>query len=610
MITVGVSAWFHDAAAAVVVDGKLVAAAAEERFSRQKHDPAFPQHAVTRCLSQVGLSMDDVDRVMFYEEPHTKFTRVLASTVAGFPLSIRPFVGAMKEWIGGKLFARNEISRILDIHPRRIGFANHHQSHAAHALLTSPYEDAAVLCVDAVGEWACTSIWNLNRQDTNPTPLDVIDYPHSLGLVFASFTAWLGLTPNSDEASTMALAAFGTPKFEEEIRQIVRLSGDGLYEVDQSYFDFLSNKLPVSGKFLDRFGPPAERGRLNAFDCFSGADPARSPTVPDALQHYADVAASIQKVTEDTLLGLARRAHEQTGSKRLCLAGGVALNCVAVARLVAEGPFESVYVPPDPGDAGGAVGAALLGARALGDQVPIHAGFSTPYLGTDCNMSGFVDMIGAITPHTWTETASNIPAERHPVGVDVVEISDEQALCDRVVDLLQSGARVGWVQGRFEGGPRALGNRSLLFDPRSLDTARETSKRIKLRAPYRPYAFSVAESGAAGVLEGDLTRSPELLRRMQTIAKVREDAVDSVRGAVHVDGTTRPQICTEQDNPRFHRLLQTWGQATGSPCLLNTSLNERGIPMVASPVEALAMFTRTDMDALVVDHAVIVKRWS
>lgn len=607
MNVLGLSAHFHDATASLVIDGRIQAAAAEERFSRQKHDSNLPHHATAFCLEHAGIQAGDLDAIVFYEQPSVKFTRVLASTLGAFPRSRGSFVGAMKGWLTQKLFIRNEISRALDIHPRTVHFVPHHTSHASHAFLTSPFEEAAILCVDAVGEWVCTSI-SRGRRGQAVEQLETFEYPHSLGLLYAAFTGFLGLRPNSEECSTMALAAFGKPTRVAEMKELLRLHDDGTYELATGYFDFLATSgHPFTSRLTAAFGEPAEAGLLaEHFDAFT------TPTAPapERVQRYADIAASVQVVLEEALLGLARRARAKTGCENLCFAGGVALNCVANRRLQREAPFERLFIPHDPGDGGAANGAALGWASDQGQAISPGAGADTPYLGRAYDPGPVLDMIGRLDDEIWERTGPGSTATRVPAAVEVERFDgDDEGLYTRVADLLQDGCIVGWVSGRFENGPRALGNRSLLADPASLDTARRMSRRVKLRAPFRPYSFAVSTEDSERALSLTDADDPSTLRWMQMVADVHPDAREALRAGLHVDGTTRPQVCRAEDNPRFHALLQTFGQARGIGAILNTSLNERGSPMVASPTEALAMFARTDMDALALDGAIIRKRW-
>lgn len=599
MNVLGLSAHFHDAAAALIVDGQLVAAAAEERFSRLRHDASFPKHAARFCLEQAGLTAHDLDSVVFYEEPHQKFTRVLATTLGGFPRTLGPFVGAMKGWLSHKLFVRGGISKALDVHPDLVHMVPHHLSHAAAAFAAAGVDEAAVLVVDAVGEWACTTLGRARRGE-GVTVSETVDYPHSIGLFYAAMTAFLGFRPNADECTTMALAAFGRPVRRDAVAKVLRLEADGAYSLDAGYFDFLqSGERLFTPRFRALFGPPAPEGCFRDLDAMAGG-----PLSPEA-QAYADLAASVQAHLEDAVLGLARRLHARTPCDTLVFAGGVALNCVANGRLAAEGPFARVVVPLDPGDGGGAVGAALLGADPRFERA--SSASATPFLGAPARGDLLDDMLPHLEAHAWHGGAGTL-ATRSPRAVRWQRHDGDAPLLDDVVGRLVAGQAVGWVQGRFELGPRALGARSLLLAPGRVDRARHVSKTIKRRASLRPYALSCTAEARDAVFAAP--PAPSLERWMQTAAPLRPDALEGLRAGAHVDGTTRPQVVHAAELPRFHALLQAFGAATGGPAaLLNTSLNERGEPIVGSAVEALALLARTDLDALVVDDLVIWKEW-
>lgn len=610
----GISAHYHDASAALVVGGTVVAAAAEERFTRLKHDASFPERAVRFCLTQGGLAADDLDAIVFYEEPPVKFTRVMATTLADFPAGHGHFSAAMKRWLGGALWTRNEISAALDVHPDKVESVAHHESHAAFAYHGSPFEEAAVVTVDGVGEWACTSI-GVGSARHGVSLLETSAYPNSLGLVYSAFTAFLGFRPNDGEASTMALAAFGRPRYADEVRRLVQLHPDGRYSVDASAFNFLSagGENLFAPSFTRLFGAARDARAPLPFDCLAG--PGGTP-VSEADQRWADIAASVQIVIEEAVVGLAARAHRLTGSRNLCFGGGVALNAVANTRLVEHPLFEHVFIPPDPGDGGSAVGAALLAyhrrkqaARAL--PTPAGPGArtrTTPYLGAAAGDSApFVRLVEALDPAAWS--GYRLPgASAPPPGELATETApDEEALVRSVAAELAAGRIVGWFQGRFELGPRALGNRSILVDPANLGEVRRLSATVKQRASYRPYALSIRDEDLEQVFAFEGRATPDCARWMQMVKRVRLSALPRVRGAVHVDLTTRLQACSARDNPRFHRLLSACGELTGLGALLNTSFNESGYPMVATAEEALLMFARSDMDTLVIDDVVVRK---
>ncbi len=600
MNVLGLSAHFHDASAALIVDGRLVAAIAEERFSRIRHDAAFPRHAAAFCLKQAGITAEELDAVVFYEEPHQKFTRVMATTLGGFPRTLGPFVRAMKGWLSHKLFVRGGISRELDVHPDVVQMVPHHLSHAAYAFEASGCDEAAILVVDAVGEWASTSLGRAKRGQGIEI-IETHDYPNSLGLFYAAMTAFFGFEPNADECTTMALAAFGKPNRVEDLQAVLRLESDGTYSLDPTHFDFLAGSGRIfTPRFLRAFGEPARPG------LFAGLDAMAVTSLTPEQQRYADMAASVQALTEAAVVGLARRLAARVTLPDLCISGGVALNCVANGRLAAEAIFARVHCPPDPGDGGGSVGAAILGAQPTFGR-PI-GGLETPYVGAPTGLDAVEATMAHIDNDAWHRVGPGAPATRNPSRVRFERHGSEASLMSDCVRRLSDGQIVGWVQGRGELGPRALGARSLLLDPSRVDRARAMSSGVKRRAALRPYALSVADAH-----RGRVFASPPhepLERWMQTAAPIRTDALTGLRAGAHIDGTTRPQVLRRTDNPRFHSLLTAFGDATGRPAaLLNTSLNERGEPIAGTALDALAMFARTDMDALVVDELVIWKEW-
>ncbi|WP_316235411.1 MULTISPECIES: carbamoyltransferase [unclassified Bradyrhizobium] len=596
----GISAFFHDSSAALIVEGKLVAAAAEERFTRLKHDSNFPTRAIAFCLEQGDLSAHELDAVVFYEEPHTKFTRVLVSILASFPHSAGAFVGAAKGWLKKYLWTLNAISRELDIDPRKVRMIPHHLSHAAQSFAPSPFERAAILTLDAVGEWVCTAISVGDR--SSPVPLRTCEtqsYPHSLGLLYAAFTGFLGFRPNDAEASTMALAAFGTPRFRDELQSVISLDEEGRYAIDPYMFDFLQPDLRVlTPQFRKMFGEPRPFGQPWPFDAMADAD----QEVSAEDQKYADIAASLQEATEDALLKLARRAQRLTGARKLCLAGGVALNACAVGRIIRESGFEDVFVPPDPGDGGAAIGAAWVEhARLCGraDSVAI-----SPYLGLADPTEPGADFVGQLDLSEWVPGVAG--ASGMPVRIETHSYKDMHQLAERVAEDLLAGRIVGWCQGRFELGPRALGARSILADPSDLGTAHRLSREVKRRQSFRPYALSVREEDASRLFE-DARPDSYPARWMLMVEPVRKDVLPLVRAGVHRDGTTRPQICTRDDNPGFHALLNAIARKRGLGALLNTSLNEPGYPIAATGQEALLIFARTSMDTIAINNIVIRK---
>jgi carbamoyltransferase len=560
MRVLGISCYYHDAAAALVEDGHLIAAAEEERFTRRKHDAAFPIGAIEFCLRKAGISASELDRVVFYEKPFLRLERLLVSALRTFPRSRRVFQEAMIAWLGDKIWVRHQIEDRLGVPASRIFFAEHHTSHAASAFLVSPYENAAILTADGVGEWATTTIAVGCGSDIRT--VEEIRFPHSLGLLYSAFTAFLGFEVNDGEYKVMGLAPYGQPRYVDKVRKLIRFDHDGTFELDLDYFAFqCSTYRTFSRKFVALFGEPRRAGE-------------------DWLP-YADLAASVQAVTEEAMLGLARRARERTGLNRLCLAGGVALNSVANARLLRDAGFEEIYIQPASGDSGGALGAALLGSERR-DFVMEHASWGGDY----------------------PQTPSVLRAE----GVPFVELDNEQRLLERVVDLLTQGRVLGWFQGRFEWGPRSLGNRSILADPRRADMKERVNSAVKFREPFRPFAPSVTEdcAGAWFGLERAAEHYPA--RFMLYVVPVREERRAAIPAVTHVDGSARVQVVHRDANPRYHQLLETFAAATGAPVLLNTSFNVRGEPIVASPADAMRTWRASSLDAVVFDNCIVEKR--
>ena len=597
----GISAFFHDASAALVRNGVIVAAAAEERFTRLKHDANFPALAARFCLEQGGLSAENLHAVVFYEQPWVKFTRVLTSLLAGFPASRRMFVSNIKEWLADKLWIQLTIARELGVDPKVVRFVQHHDAHQAQAFLCSPFEEAAVLTIDAVGEWTCTSIGHGSRhREPFLTTADRLTYPHSLGLAYSAFTAFLGFRPNDSEASTMALAAFGRPRFADQVRQIIRVDADGLYQIDGRFFDFMAADAGLfTSDFVRLFGEPRDFHHALPFDALEDHFSSRLVSADDA--RFADIAASVQRVLEEAVLALAKRARRLGGASDLCFAGGVALNAVVNTKLLEESGFDRVFIPPDPGDGGAAVGAALLESSRLMHRCP--PGAISPFIGASCDKERTAALIACLgAPADWAShtTRGAVPRQGE---IGVAAYDDFSRLADDIADEILDGLIIGWMQGRFEQGPRALGNRSILVHPGKIASVRRLSRAVKHRASFRPYALAICEEDAPAILE-IASPIPQCARWMQMVTRVRHAAKDHIRCAMHCDGTTRVQVCSSADNPLFHRLLLALRKRAGLGAVLNTSFNESGYPIVSTPAEALLMFARTDMDTLVIDGLV------
>ena len=585
----GISAYYHDSAAALIVDGKIVAAAQEERFSRKKNDAAFPARAVEFCLAEAGLSVSQIDYVGYYEKPLLKFGRLLEMYVAAVPFGFRSFISAMPVWLKEKLFLDRDLRSQLGHHyKKRFVFCEHHESHAASAFFPSPFEDAAILTLDGVGEWATTSygVGHGNRIELTGE----LRFPHSLGLLYSAFTHFCGFRVNSGEYKLMGLAPYGEPQFVEAIyRHLLDLKPDGSFRLNLAYFDFWHGLTMTSRKFDQLFGGPP-----------------RTPESP-LTQRELDLAASIQVVTEEIILRMAKHLHEMTRMNNLCMAGGVALNCVANGRLAREGPFERIWIQPAAGDAGGALGVALM----IWYQLLQNPRQPNPH-----------DILrGSLLGPNYDESA--IRAMLDARGAKYRYISDETELCQYVAGLLAKEQVVGWFAGRMEFGPRALGSRSILGDARSPRLQSVMNLKIKFRESFRPFAPAVLEECAPEYFDAE----PKVLGPyMLTVANVRQQhrlpvsadapsrglpAINTPRSTfpavTHVDYSARVQTVNAERHGRFHHLLKEFESLTGSPMLINTSFNVRGEPIVCTPEEAYDCFANTNIDALVIERFVLLR---
>ena len=591
MNILGISCFYHDAAAALLQDGALIAAAEEERFSRLKHDSGYPAHAIRFCLEQAKIQARDLDYVVFYEKPFVKFERIFTTALHTAPRSLDLFARAMKNWLVDRLWVKGLIQRELGVESERILFSEHHLSHAASAFLCSPFDEAAVLTVDGVGEWATASsgIGKGNEVKINKE----IRFPHSLGLLYSVFTAFLGFEVNEGEYKVMGMAPYGRARFVDKVEKLIRVEADGSFRLNMDYFSYhYSSTQAFTSKFEQLFGAPRKPESYfftssSGYPSYFGDRPSNFNALAQQNEYYADVAASIQVVTEEILLKMANALHRETGQRRLCMAGGVALNSVANGRLLKETPFEEIYVQPAAGDSGAALGAALYAYHMLLGQarrfVMEHA-----YWGKGFDGAAVHDAL----------VQENIRAET---------FGDENKLLDRVADLLSQGKVAGWYQGRFEWGPRALGHRSILADPRRSEMKDIVNTKIKFREPYRPFAPSVLEDRAAEFFD---LPSPERHfpnRFMLYVVDVKDGAKEKLPAITHVDGSARLQTVRCDTSPLYYRLIERFGQATGMPVLLNTSFNLRGEPIVTSPSDALKTFYNSGLDFLVLGDCIVAK---
>jgi carbamoyltransferase len=591
MHVLGISCYFHDAAAALLSDGALVAAAEEERFTRKKHDFDFPQHAIDFCLETAGLQGSDLDAVVFFEKPLLKFERLLMTSMQAYPRSHKVFREAMITWMGDKLWIKGLIQKRLKVPSTRILFSEHHLSHAASAFLCSPFQEAAILTIDGVGEWTTASLGV--ARGTEIKLLKEIRFPHSLGLLYSAFTAFLGFEVNEGEYKVMGMAPFGTPRYVDKVMKLIRLHDDGGFELNMDYFSFYySTDKTYNGKFVQLFGTPRDPKMhfftpSTGYPTYFGPKPGNYDELGRLNQHYADIAASIQVVTEEIMVRMAQEAYRLTGLENLCMAGGVALNSVGNGRILRKTPFERIYIQPAAGDGGGALGAALYGYHTVLGQ-PRKLVLEHAYWGEQHHASQVEAFL----------QESNIPYER---------FDDDEKLIERVVDALQSGKVIGWSQGRFEWGPRALGNRSILADARRADMKDIVNTKIKFREPYRPFAPSVLVERAGEYFDLDEPARHYPARFMLYVVDVKQDKQHLLPAITHVDGTGRLQTVHRDVSPRYYRLIERFGEATGVPVVLNTSFNLKGEPIVNTPREAFRTFSVSDMDLLVLENCLIQK---
>ena len=591
----GISAYYHDSAAALVIDGDIVAAAQEERFSRKKHDAGFPAHAVDYCLREVGIRLDELDYVVFYDKPLIKFERLLETYLAFVPAGFKSFLASMPIWLKDKLFLKTTLKKELakltangkesDLPP--LLFSAHHKSHAASAFFPSPYEKAAVLCLDGVGEWATSSVW---RGDGNTLEAQwEIDFPHSLGLLYSAFTYYTGFRVNSGEYKLMGLAPYGEPKYVDLILDtLLDVKADGSYRLDMSYFNYATGLTMTNRKFDDLFGGPARKAES------------------DITQREMDIARSIQVVTEEVVLKIARNVHKELGLDYLCLAGGVALNCVSNGRILREGPFKDIWIQPAAGDAGGAVGAALSvwyeyleNPRQVNSSDFMRGAYLGPRSSKD-EIKRYLDAVNA-----------------------KYQVLEDDVLMPRLAEILASENVLGWSQGRMEFGPRSLGGRSIIGDPRSQKMQSVMNLKIKYRESFRPFAPVIKADKVSEWFEID-RRSPYML----LVAPVKKDkchamseeqkklfGIDKLNiprsdipAITHVDYSARIQTVHPETNPRFYQLLDAFDKQTGCPVLVNTSFNVRGEPIVCTPEDAYRCFMRTEMDYLVLENVLLSKQ--
>ncbi|MGC3976645.1 MAG: carbamoyltransferase [Nitrospira sp.] len=595
MNILGISAFYHDSAACLVRDGEIIAAAQEERFTRRKHDPGFPHKAVEYCLQAGNIGLRDIRHLVFYDKPLVKFERLLETYLAFAPRGVQSFVAAMPVWLKEKLLLKSLLRKEFLVHAPemtmaslpQILFSEHHESHAASAFFPSPYEKAVVLCMDGVGEWATTSAWL--GEGNSLTPLWEIPFPHSIGLLYSAFTYYTGFKVNSGEYKVMGLAPYGEPKYVKAIYEhLLDVKPDGTFRLNMDYFNYCTGLTMTGNNFDKVFGGP--------------------PRKPESklTQREMDLARSVQEVTEEVMLRLSRTLHRETGADYMCMAGGVALNCVGNGRILREGPFKGLWIQPAAGDAGGALGAALTTWYQYEQQprkvVPGKDSIKGSYLGP-------------------SHTNEEIEAYLKKAAAPYVRLGEDQ-LYPRVAEELAAGKVVGWLQGRMEFGPRALGGRSILGDARNRDMQSVMNLKIKYRESFRPFAPSVLRERVSDyfVLDSD---SPYMLLVAPVVEKRRLPVSSAQNGlwgiellniprsdipaVTHLDYSARVQTVHQDTNPRYYALLKAFEAKTGHGVLVNTSFNVRGEPIVSTPEDAYRCFMRTEMDVLVLENCVLLK---
>jgi carbamoyltransferase len=593
MRVLGISAFYHDSAAALVVGGEIVAAAQEERFTRKKHDASFPRHALQYCLDEAGIKLDEVDLVAFYDKPFLKFERLLETYLAFAPRGFQSFKLAIPIWLREKLFLKDYLTSQLREHrpdfdwAERLVFSEHHLSHAASAFFPSPFSSAAVLTLDGVGEWATSSV--AIGSDSSLEVIKEIHFPHSLGLLYSAFTYYTGFKVNSGEYKLMGLAPYGEPRYAGIIlEKMVDLKADGSFRLDLDYFNYCVGLTMTNGSFDNLFGQTA-----------------RTPQQP-LTQFHMDIAASVQQVTEEIMLRMTRAIARETGQRNLCLAGGVALNCVANGKVLREGKFDNIWIQPGAGDAGGAIGAALCAHH-------VYRSEPRRTTGTSDGMQG-----GYLGPQF---AQSEIESRLLAAGANFSVVDDADVIVEGL-DALTAQKAVGWFQGRMEFGPRALGGRSILGDPRSPSMQKLLNLKVKYRESFRPFAPAILREDVADWFDLDRD-SPYMLlvaavkperRRAMSEEQERMFGIDKLNvprseipAVTHVDYSARVQTVHRNTNPRFHALLDGFKQRTGCPMLVNTSFNVRGEPIVCTPEDAFRCFMGTEIETLIIGNCVLQK---
>ncbi len=590
MIILGLSCYFHDSSAVIIQDGELICAAEEERFSRKKHDFGFPENAIQFCLKKANIDVSEIDYIVFFEKPFLKFERILKTVISTFPMSSKIFTQGMRAWALDKLWIKNKIASYLDIDAKIIRFSEHHLSHSASSYFCSPFNESALVTFDGVGEWASTTIGKGNNNDINI--LKEIHFPHSIGLLYSAFTAFLGFEVNEGEYKVMGMAPFGKPKYTDKINEIITSYEDGSFWLDMSYFSYhKSASKSFTKKFENLFGIPREPEsyfftKETGFPDYFGDKPKDYELQCESNQFYADIAASIQQITEELMLSVCLEAYKITGSKNLCMAGGVALNSTANNRIINELPFDNVFIQPASGDGGGALGAALLMWNHVLNNKKRFV-MDNVYYGEEYDDDQIMESFN-----------------KNELNYKFISSFDD--LAEKVAMMISEGKVIGWFQGRFEWGPRSLGARSIIADPRKSEMKNIVNTKIKFREPFRPFAPSILSENVEEYFELIDNQKFYTEQFMLRVAKIKENKRSKIPAVDHF-GTGRLQSVKEDSNPRYYKLIKSFYQLTGVPVIMNTSFNVRGEPIVNTPEEALNTFLKTDIDVLVCGNYIIEK---
>ncbi len=552
MNILGISCYYHDSAAVLIKDGELIAAAEEERFTRKKHDNSFPSNAIDYCLNEGGLKISEIDKVCFHEKPIQKFDRILTTAGRSFPHGFQFFSHAIPEWLKTKLRIKKKIHKKLETKPP-IEFSQHHESHAASAFFPSPFKEAAILTIDGVGEWKTNQIWHGKEEEIKP--LKHIDFPDSLGLLYSTITAFLGFRVNNGEYKLMGLASYGEPTYREEFKDIIEVEEDGSYELNQKYFAYQHSRKMWGKKLEDRLGKPRNQEQ-------------------EINERHQNIAATVQKITEEIILKQVKYAKKLTDSENLCLAGGVALNCVANGKIRKKSDFDNIWVQPAAGDDGGALGTALISANSS------HIRMDDVYYGPSYSSERIRNSL----------EESDLSYER----------LDKEELADRAASILDNNEVLSLFQGRMEWGPRALGNRSILANPTDKEMIDKLNKKVKFRESFRPFAPTVLNKYASEYfdIKGD---SPFMLFTFD----VRDDARKEIPAVTHTDGTSRIQTLERSTNPLYYDVIDSFRERTGVPVVINTSFNLKGMPIVNTPEEAIDCFQNSGIDKMILEDFLI-----